>query len=232
MLEDFHDDNRLKSLVIKAVWQSIENIDFSVSPLMVVKEVMLCVQGFIESMESTGQYESVACQSGCSYCCHSQVYILPLEALFAYSYITSTLNRKSIALLKETIDQNLKLTQGKAQKETVYLKDRTPCVFLNDHKCTIYPVRPFTCRAWNSVNLDDCISAFDSRDPKAEIDTSPARHLVFRTARNLIRVLCIDHNLESVPSTISQSMLVCLSDNDPQAAWSSGQRIFAECLKR
>lgn len=195
---------------------------------MVVKEVLLCVQGVIDSKERTWQGDAIACQPGCSYCCHSHVYILPLEALLIYSYITSHLNRESLSLLKETIAQNLRVTKDKAQKKPVYLKDRTPCIFLNDHKCTIYPVRPFICRAWNSVNRDDCISAFNSRDPKAEIDSSPERHFVFRTARNLIRGLSIDHGLESVPATIPQSMLVCLSHNDPQSAWSSGQRIFAE----
>lgn len=105
-----------------------------------------------------------ACAKGCDFCCHKSIEILNWEEPLILEYIEKNLSE----LQKNNIKRQLNLwfdyfdlRMPKKRVLNVYdvfvdfnravAKDRIPCMFLEDHQCLIYPVRPISCRT-HSVN--------------------------------------------------------------------------------
>src|SRR5262249_56239434 len=42
---------------------------------------------------------------------------------------------------------------------------RIPCALLVDGRCSVYPCRPFACRAWNSTSAARCETIFTHGNP-------------------------------------------------------------------
>ena len=93
-------------------------------------EVMDYVQTIVDSLESSGQSPVTSCASGCSYCCHSRVSLIPAEVLLIHSFVQANFDDPAIEALKGRIHQVLTLTQGKSDTQKYTLKKQTPCIFL------------------------------------------------------------------------------------------------------
>lgn len=83
------------------------------------------------------------CGKGCSYCCHIPVLVFAGEA----ATIASAIGRPAAKLplrTPETIDRDAHMGE--------------PCPFLVDNACSIYEVRPLTCRLHHSLDAsaDQC----------------------------------------------------------------------------
>lgn len=79
----------------------------------------------------------VACERGCSACCHINISITETEA----QIIEAQTGRRYTRLLAPVQHPEGKFTGS-------------PCPFLTDGACSIYSVRPFVCRHHLSFNLD------------------------------------------------------------------------------
>ena len=147
------------------------------------------ILGQIESKESMS--EPLACKTGCCYCCFYQVLLIPPEALLIGNYVDEVYTDQDKQDLMERIETTLRLTEGKSIQERVKIWHNTPCIFLSDRRCSVYHVRPFICRAWHSLNSDECTKAFESNEPWVEIDNYQYRYYIFRAAREGIQEACV-----------------------------------------
>lgn len=86
--------------------------------------------------DHAGQF--AACTRGCGHCCHVHVPIADFEA----QYIARHTGRTA-APLKKSIHHDRMEYSGK-----------TPCAFLRDGECSIYPYRPLTCRMHLNFDAD------------------------------------------------------------------------------
>lgn len=83
-----------------------------------------------------GQY--AACARGCGHCCHVHVPIADFEA----QYIADRIGTKSVALQRSIPHHRMEYS------------GQTPCPFLNNGECSIYEVRPLTCRMHLNFDVD------------------------------------------------------------------------------
>lgn len=196
------------------------------SILSVLVEIMEFAQGIIKDLEDDGKSSDVACHKSCCYCCYSHLEVIPVEALLIASFIETHFESTERSDLKGKINQNRLLVHNKTIEERFELKQKTPCVFLKGNTCSIYPVRPFICRAWNSLDKIQCEAAFYADTYDAEIDTSPVRNFVFGLARTMIVELSKQVNLQSNRLEMSQAISKCIDTNDSMALWLAGYRIF------
>lgn len=84
-----------------------------------------------------------SCQPRCDHCCYHPLEIGLLEAIPIYRHLVSR-GRWTPALTK--------LLEGHAEKVefqavSIWLLLKIPCPLLIDHRCSVYEVRPFQCRA-------------------------------------------------------------------------------------
>lgn len=102
---------------------------------------------------------SFACSKGCATCCTQSVSMTMLEGELIHQYIVS--ERPELLSLAHSLPagrMNQKTTNQFAaaclrqedEWEDEQNWDMTPCAFLRDDCCLIYPVRPFMCRSFGS----------------------------------------------------------------------------------
>lgn len=195
-----------------------------------IMDIMVHLNAFgdhiISKMEEKDPSSIVACSSGCSYCCHMQVKVTPPEAFFILQNITTHFTSQSRIRLFKRIDNNRTLTEGKSLEERVLIKDQTPCVFLTNNTCDIYQARPMICHAWHALDKSACVSAYQSKNSDAEIETLPSRNYVYGMIREAIKDVCLDMHWEYGLFELPFLMDTCFHLNDPLHSWIIGNRLF------
>jgi Fe-S-cluster containining protein len=97
---------------------------------------------------------ALACKEGCDWCCYLRVGTALPEVYRIVSYLRQTLSAAELQTTKERIvkldDQRRQLKAGKRGTA------RLPCSLLVDKRCMAYPVRPLTCRGFNSSDARKC----------------------------------------------------------------------------
>ncbi|MCP4118812.1 MAG: YkgJ family cysteine cluster protein [Desulfobacteraceae bacterium] len=189
-------------------------------------EIMALAANIVESVHDTQTEDRVDCKAGCSYCCYNQIKLTPAEALLIFSWIGNEFTDRERALLGERIQNNRLLTEGTSLENRVRIKESSPCVFLQQGKCSIYPVRPLICRSWTSYSHKVCKDAFESGNHNAEIETSSSSNFVYYLARETVRKSCRYHGVDSVPLELPMAMDCCFSHSDPFTRWLEGEHLF------
>ena len=101
----------------------------------------------------------VACQAGCSWCCHLKVEVTQFEVFRIAAFLIETLSEKEL----EDITKKVISTDFLRRSEEVSEAEHSvPCALLSDGQCTIYPVRPLKCRGGNSTDADTCKAYFET----------------------------------------------------------------------
>lgn len=124
--------------------------------------------------------EHWSCEQGCSACCSRNVTITAQEGERILDYIIEKKQEKQFArqLEDRTGLQKPKWTVNVFAKSCLAGKEvepeqqvpHMPCPFLDDNSCTIYTVRPFSCRSFLSQNR--CIPQSPALVPNHHIAAS------------------------------------------------------------
>lgn len=112
-----------------------------------VVTAVLCAHKTIDTAQAEAfarNPEVISCH-GCTaaYCCHQSVEVCESEAIVIAQYCK---------------ENNIPISRKHLQHQLSYSRDQvaaascSACVFLKDRKCSIYPVRPATCRTYHSIN--------------------------------------------------------------------------------
>lgn len=113
-----------------------------------------------------------ACMKGCSHCCYQPVFLSPIEVSMISGY-------KNIPRLNKPILNDPKSLLA-TQKKYIGVK----CPFLEDNVCSVYPVRPLTCRLHFNLSNTPEICESASTVPMLNYRfLMPLLSIVFRTAR-------------------------------------------------
>lgn len=109
---------------------------------------------------------AVACRPGCDHCCYQSVGVTPAEALAITVHLKTTLSSEELAQTTSDVAKARERTRGLSSQER--FSPEHPCPFLKNAQCSIYEVRPLSCRGMNSLDADEC--ARNLRDPEARAD--------------------------------------------------------------
>lgn len=180
-------------------------------------------------IESDPYFSEIACGPNCPYCCSMQIRITPPEALLLGDYVLSNYSENRKRELMQKIMHNLELTDGRTQDEKVLNWHKTRCIFLESGSCSLYPVRPFICRSWHSLDAGVCLNAYNQKETGAEIENYPHRNLIFGTIRKGIISGCSAKGLQSGIMVITKAVRAILEyQGDAVADWISGKQVFPE----
>jgi hypothetical protein len=175
-----------------------------------------------------------ACRSGCASCCHQTVGVTAPEVFAIYDHLRATRTpgelQAVVAHLRETDDR----TRGMGSADR--LSPDLPCPFLVDARCSIYEVRPLSCRGTNSLDVSVCERTL--RDPETRaaflagtvsvpcyLEPIRAFHAVTAGVQMALDQL---HGLEVMPLELTAAMRILADDPDavPQQ-WLGGKDPFA-----
>lgn len=195
--------------------------------LKIAQEGTAFAEHIVARMDEEGDAPpEIACKAGCPYCCSMQISITPPEALLLGAYVDANYDDDEKRALLEKIENNLSHTHGKSQEEKVKSWHLTPCVFLKDGSCSVYPIRPFICRSWHSLNARQCLDAFHSREKESEIESLPYRNFIFGTIRDGLQEGCRELGLQWETQIITSAVKSYLAHKDPINAWLTGEVVF------
>jgi Fe-S-cluster containining protein len=105
----------------------------------------------------------VACRAGCDHCCHQSVGVTPVEALSIVQFLRVHCSPAELQATTERVHAAYLRTRGLSADER-YSADH-PCVFLKQGTCSVYQVRPLSCRGANSLDAEECRTSL--LDPEA-----------------------------------------------------------------
>jgi Fe-S-cluster containining protein len=95
-----------------------------------------------------------ACKEGCDWCCHLTVGTSVPEVVRLLEYLRQTLSPEELGALRERV---LRLDEQRRElRASRRGEPRLPCALLVDRRCAAYPVRPLTCRGFNSSDASSC----------------------------------------------------------------------------
>jgi Fe-S-cluster containining protein len=163
----------------------------------------------------------VHCKKGCGYCCHTRVTATPIELFMLARGIRDRWNDASDPLKERFRGVE---AQTRTLPKDQWVSSRIPCAFLAEGSCSIYEVRPLTCRTYASTSLPTCIDWFNNAPvvvPQPELNQ---RMRVFILAG--MKAALADAGLENLGYEMAHGVEVALAP-DAEARWLAGEPVFA-----
>ena len=152
---------RVKHMVVQAL-AAAKSIEMA---LEVTRQAMHWADRLIEGFESANPLpKAVPCQPGCTYCCHNQVEVTPVEVFGIAQVISLYFPPPRQEGLKKKTLRMAALKAGKSKAELAASRQSQPCPLLEEEKCVAYPWRPLMCRAMHSLSREHCRASFTAGD--------------------------------------------------------------------
>jgi Fe-S-cluster containining protein len=165
---------------------------------------------------------SIACRSGCAYCCYSFVGVTAPEAFRLARAIRKSHNE---ALKIDAVRARGAPLQGLAPAARPGLK--LPCPLLVGDLCGVYHERPMVCRQTTSLSLEACIDEFEDTGKFVEIPVS-SLHLAHASNVHVAFLGALEAaGYSSNAYELSAALNIALSESDAEGRWLAGEQIFA-----
>ena len=101
------------------------------------------------------------CKEGCSYCCRKPGVLVGIpELLRILDHLQTTFDADAVAAVRERARRYVQQLAGRSFDEPT--NESVPCPLLSDGRCSVYEVRPLTCRGYNSTSVEACRQAHES----------------------------------------------------------------------
>ena len=158
-----------------------------------------------------------ACQPGCAMCCHLQVHVPPQSAFLIARHITAHFDADQRAALIGRLEAAVAVLNAAADPPNV----RQPCALLGpDNVCTVYDVRPLSCRAFTSVSADRCRRAiFDTAPGAGAVEQDPGHFRFFAEATIALLDAAEATGRPGDQADLCVALLAILKDPDMERRW-------------
>jgi Fe-S-cluster containining protein len=108
------------------------------------------------------------CRAGCAWCCHFSVDVRAVEVFAILDFVERTFTAGEKSRVRAEVRTNSTALAGLDEIER--MTRNVKCPFLQTGSCTIYPVRPQTCRNYHATDVAGCRQSFE--DPE-DLDIDP-----------------------------------------------------------
>ena len=157
-----------------------------------------------------------ACRDQCSACCHLFVSVPPGVTDLIAAHITATFTAPRIDALKD----RLRSAATDIEQYTKTADVRVRCPLLDEQdRCSIYAIRPLTCRAFTSANAGLCHAMVfgDSAQQSTRIDQDPGHYRLHIAATEALQNLATRRGLNGRQEGFVHALLDRL-ENGPVSA--------------
>jgi len=120
------------------------------------RNAMDAASRLIDGLLARAPAGAVACRAGCDHCCYQSVGVTPPEALAIFDHLSRTLPDGELERVAAHVAAHRARTRGLST--AARFSPQHPCAFLDvaGGRCTIYEVRPLSCRGMNSLDASEC----------------------------------------------------------------------------
>jgi Fe-S-cluster containining protein len=216
--------------VLEAAIDAVERLLRDPSGPGAIHAVIENVVGFAEAMTSKLRHPEsppVACQAGCSWCCHQTIPVSAPEVFRIARFMTNAVPGE---VRESQLDGLRKLdreTHGATSTTRVRL--RLPCAFLHEHQCTVYPVRPLACAEFTSYSVEDCKRGQRFGFKFGSVTHEKARMIVYHAVQRGLFV-GLERALPKADADVLEltaAVLAVLDAPNAESEWLNGGTVFA-----
>lgn len=118
-------------------------------------------------VSSAADHPTLACRSGCTWCCHFSVDVRAVEVFRILDFVARELPPAEQERVRREIQANSAALRGLDEMQR--MRRNVKCPFLSAGRCTIYAARPQTCRNYHATDARGCEQSYEEPD-NMEID--------------------------------------------------------------
>jgi Fe-S-cluster containining protein len=105
---------------------------------------------------------TLACRSGCTWCCYFSVDVRAVEVFSILDFVERTLAVEEKTRIYSELRANSAALKNLSDVER--MRRNVKCPFLSEGRCTIYSARPQTCRNYHATNAAGCQQSYEDPD--------------------------------------------------------------------
>lgn len=149
------------------------------------------------------------CGAGCSFCCKSErIEATKVEICFILHEIENLPKAKAGRVVEQ-------IKNSKATQHVSRMGRGSPCSMLIDDKCSVYAVRPISCRGYLSSSVQECKQRFDGTSTM--VSGFAQARFVELVVNELYEADGVDLKFE-----INSILKILFEDNALRSKWMSG----------
>jgi Fe-S-cluster containining protein len=158
----------------------------------------------------------LACSSGCAACCHLYVQVPPGIARMMADHIITHFSPDE----RDALQDRLEVAAGAARDADDPTKLRHRCPLLGaDNRCTVYDVRPLSCRAFTSRSVTRCNDVvFGEIADGSGVEQNAAHYRIHMEATFALEQAARDRGLPAQQKGLAEALLAELPATDKSAA--------------
>ena len=158
--------NEIAGAAANTAYASLEGRPSVTRAVELARNMMAQTSRLSDGFLSRAPAGAVACKAGCAHCCYQAVGVTAPEALAVFDYLAKTLSTAELASVAARVAEARERTRGLSAAER--FSPEHPCVFLESGRCSIYEVRPLSCRGMNSLDAAECEKRLNEPEARAE----------------------------------------------------------------
>lgn len=158
----------------------------------------------------------LACSSGCAACCHLYVQVPPGIARMMADHITAHFSPAE----RDALHGRLEIAAAAARNAADPTKLRHRCPLLgDDNRCTVYEVRPLSCRAFTSRSVARCNDVvFGDITDGSGVEQNAAHYRIHMEATFALEQAARDRGLPAQQKGLAEALLAELATTDAASA--------------
>lgn len=168
---------------------------------------------------------SLGCKRGCAHCCHRPVGASPPVVLRIAAALRQGTSKAGFADALARVCAPDESTHDADWNPSA--QPPQPCVFLVDGACSIYAVRPFVCRAWNSVDPEACRQTLGEDSVEMRFDL--LQRTTFAGIEKGLQFAFQSSGLDAAALEFTAAMRIAMAIPDACERWLAGEAIFTGC---
>jgi len=176
--------------------------------------------------QANGLPDKTECKVGCAWCCYQLTEVMPAEALVIADHLRATRSHEELEAVKQRIVDTDNVTRGMDHDQR--FEAIMPCPFLENNMCSVYEVRPITCRAWNSEDVSKCKAALENPDKLISTRSDAIQLRCYAIVKDALMKGTDRVGMESDPVELTAALRIALEAPDALKRWAAGERVFAE----
>jgi hypothetical protein len=165
-----------------------------------------------------------ACKEGCDWCCHLNVGTSVPEVARIAAYLRQTLTPQELEATRARVARAAEERRRLPPAERAAC--RLPCALLVEHRCCAYPVRPLTCRGFNSSDASRCERFVKSR-ARVEVPTYQPQLRLMTFVLDGTRAGLQAAGLKDDLLELNAALHIALEVPDAVERWLAGEPVFA-----
>jgi len=207
--------------------KTVETLRSQRTPLQVITVVEqaanLADQSIQTAVNQSPPLPPLACREGCAWCCHKLVGTTAPEVFRIADYLRQHLPPEELEDVRERIIRRDE--ERIAMRSDRWSAARLPCSLLVHDRCSVYPVRPLTCRGFNSSDARQCEQWVKSRG-RVEVPTYEPQHRLATFVLDGLRAGLAECKLPDDLLELTAALRIVFTMPDAFSRWLAGKQVF------